>query len=192
MLKDAAAENERAKGLMNLISAGDEVAFEHLFEMFSGRVFSFTRRMLSDEGRADEVMVDTMYEVWKTADRFRGEAKVSTWVLGIARNKALMHLRSSAPQTQFDSIDEYAEVLVSDAPDGLLQLEAKERDALLAHCLDRLNEKHRECIHLAHYEELPLNEVARVLLIPEGTVKSRLSTAKAQLTACLSIQLART
>jgi RNA polymerase sigma-70 factor (ECF subfamily) len=189
---DAVADNERAKALLNLIAAGNESAFEQLFEAFSGRVFAFTRRMLNDEARADEVMVDTMYEVWKTADRFRGDAKVSTWILGIARNKALMALRSAAPSTNAVDISEIEEVMASDAPDGLAELEAKERDALLAHCMERLNEKHRECVHLAHYEELPLSEVARLLAIPEGTVKSRLNTAKAQLTQCLSIQLART
>jgi RNA polymerase sigma-70 factor, ECF subfamily len=188
MMKDASAENERAKGLINLMAAGDERAFEQLFEAYSGRVFAFTRRMLNDDGRADEVMVDTMYDVWKTADRFRGDAKVSTWILGIARNKALMALRSRGSTSRFDDIDDFADMLPSDAPDGLAQMEAAERDAMLAHCLDRLNEKHRECIHLAHYEDMPLGEVARVLAIPEGTVKSRLSTAKAQLTACLSVQ----
>jgi RNA polymerase sigma-70 factor, ECF subfamily len=188
---NAEAENERAKSLINLIAAGDEAAFAQLFEAFSGRVFAFTRRMLNDEAKADEVMVDTMYEVWKTASRFRGDAKVSTWVLGIARNKALMALRARGPVTSSVDINELEEVVASDMPDGLAQMEAKERDTLLAHCLERLNEKHRECVHLAHYEELPLAEVAKLLAIPEGTVKSRLSTAKAQLTQCLSIQFAR-
>lgn len=192
MVKNVAANNEHAKSLLNLVAAGDQSAFEQLFEAFSGRVFAFTRRMLNDEARADEVMVDTMYEVWKTANRFRGDAKVSTWILGIARNKALMALRSAGPITEAVDLDEISEVMAAEVPDGLAEMESKERDTLLAHCLERLSAKHRECIHLAYFEELPLSEVARILSVPEGTVKSRISTAKTLLTQCLSVHMART
>jgi RNA polymerase sigma-70 factor, ECF subfamily len=191
MVKDTSTEDERAKRLLSLVAKGDERAFAQLFEMFSSRVFAFTRRMLRDESKADEVMVDTMYEVWKTAANYRGDAKMSTWVLGIARNKALMALRSGSVTSGHVDIDDMADLLESDAPDGLAVLEAAERDAYLAHCLDRLNEKHRECIHLVHYETLSLMEAGKVLCIPEGTVKSRLSTAKQQLSACLAVKLGR-
>lgn len=192
MSKYAAADNEQAKALLNLVAARDESAFEELFEAFSGRVFAFVRRMIKDEARADEVMVDTMYEVWKTAERFRGDAKVSTWILGIARNKALMAMRGSNPTAGAVDISEVEDLIASDMPDGLAELEAKERERFLAHCLDRLNDKHRECVHLAYFEELPLSEISRICVIPEGTVKSRLNYAKTQLTQCISTQMART
>jgi RNA polymerase sigma-70 factor, ECF subfamily len=190
MLKDASTDDDLANRLIALVAKGDERAFESLYELFSSRVFAFARRMLWDDSKADEVMVETMYEVWKIAGKFRGESKASTWVLGIARNKALMELRSASGTASHVDIDDVADVLESGTPDALAILVASERDAHLAHCLERLSAKHKECIHLVHYEELPMLEVAKILNVPEGTIKSRVSTAKSLLSACLSVRLA--
>ena len=129
-------------------------------------------------------MVDTMYEVWRTAGRFRGNSKVSTWILGIARNKVLMAIRS-AQGGQHEDIAEFAELLDAGAPDGFAQLAEKEMRELIRRCIERLSEKHRECIHLVHFEDLTMQEVAAVQGVPEGTVKSLLSHARAQVGACI-------
>jgi len=184
MSKEITSPDDRARELLNRVADGNLAAFEELYRLVSRRVYAFARRMIENAESADEVMVDTMYEVWRTAGRFRGNSKVSTWILGIARNKVLMAMRS-AQGGQHEDIAEFAELLDVGAPDGFAQLAEKEMRELIRRCIERLSEKHRECIHLVHFEDLTMQEVAAVQGVPEGTVKSRLSHARAQVGACI-------
>jgi RNA polymerase sigma-70 factor (ECF subfamily) len=147
--------------------------------------------MIENAESADEIMVDTMYEVWRTAGKFRGDSRATTWILGIARNKVLMAMRSR-PNAKYDDIDDYADTIDSEVPDGYAILAEKQTRELIQRCIQRLSEKHRECIHMTHFEDMSMPEVASVLGIPEGTVKSRLSHARTQLAACVSAMLKRT
>ena len=184
------SDDDRARALLDLVAKGNQGAYEELYRMLSRRVYAFVRRMIENAESADEIMVDTMYEVWKTADRFRGDARVTTWILGIARNKVLMAIRSR-PSARHDDIEDFAEVLDSGVPDGFETLAQKQTSELIQRCIKSLSEKHRECIHLTHFEDMSMPEVAAALGIPEGTVKSRLSHARSQLAACVSIKLQR-
>lgn len=178
-----ADEHERA--LLELVAGGSQAAYKELYLLLSRRVYAFARQMAENAELAEEIMVDTMYEVWRTASRFRGDSKVSTWILGIARFKALMAMRSGRRHDHHDDIEDYSEVFEDGAPDMSVQLETRERNALIHRCLERLSEDHRECIHLVHFEDLTMPEVAEILMIPEGTVKSRLSIARKKLAACV-------
>jgi RNA polymerase sigma-70 factor (ECF subfamily) len=174
--------DDRARALLDLVAAGNQNAFEELYRLLSRRVYAFARRMIDSSEAADEV--------WRTAGRFRGDSRVTTWVLGIARNKALMAMRSN-PKGVHEDIDEFAEVLDSDVPDAFASLAEKETQEIIRRCMQKLSEKHRECVHLTHFEDMSMPEVAAVLDIPEGTVKSRLSHARAQLAQCVSALLQR-
>ena len=180
----------RMRALLGLVAAGDQGAYEELYRLLSGSVHAFVRRMISNVDTADEVVVDTMYEVWRTADRYRGEPRVTTWVLGIARNKALMAIRGNA-QARCEDIEDFADSLDSGVPDGFALLAQKRARELIRTCLRQLSEQHRECIHLAHFEELSIGEIAAMLGIPEGTVKSRAFEARAQLAKRVSAMLRR-
>jgi RNA polymerase sigma-70 factor (ECF subfamily) len=182
--------DDRARALIDLVAAGNQNAFEELYRLLSRRVYAFVRRMIENSEAADEIMVDTMYEVWRTAGRFRGDSRVTTWILGIARNKVLMAIRSS-PKGHHEDIDDFAEILDADVPDGFALLAEKQTQEVIQRCMQRLSEKHRECVHLTHFEDMSMPEVAAMLGIPEGTVKSRLSHARAQLAACVSTMLQR-
>lgn len=184
-------DNEKACSLLRLVAAGDQIAYRELFNMISPRAYAFVRRMISQHHLADEVLVDAMHEVWRIAGQFRGDSKVCTWVLGIVRNKALMAIRS-AGSVQHEDIDEFSEVIDSGMPDGFDLLEQKQSREIIHRCLQRLSEKHRECIHLTHFEDCSMAEIAKLLQVPEGTVKSRLSHARVQLAACVSAVLNRT
>jgi RNA polymerase sigma-70 factor (ECF subfamily) len=182
--------DDRARALLDLVAAGNQRAYEELYRLLSRRVYAFVRRMIENAESADEIMLDTMYEVWKTAGRYRGDSRVTTWVLGIARNKVLMALRSR-PAARYDDIDDFADVIDSEVPDGYALLAQKQIRELIQRCMKGLSEKHRECIHLMHFEDMSMPEIAAALGIPEGTVKSRLSHARAQLAACVSATLQR-
>ena len=85
--------------LIDRIAAGDREAFEILFRQYGERVFRYACRLISDVGKAEEVTNDVMMEVWKTAPRFEGRSKVSTWILGITRHLALNSVRRKRPDT---------------------------------------------------------------------------------------------
>jgi len=184
------SDDDRARALLALVAAGNESAFEELYRLLSRRVCAFARRMIENADSADEIMVDTMHEVWKTAGRYRGDSRVTTWVLGIARNKVLMAMRSR-PNARYEDIDDFADIIDSEVPDGFALLAQKQTSELIQRCIRGLSEKHRECIHLTHFDDMSMPEIAAVLGIPEGTVKSRLSHARAQLAACVSAVLQR-
>lgn len=179
-------DDERARALLSQVAAQRQDAFETLYAMLSKRVFAFVRRSVDNVAMAEEIMMDTMFEVWKSANLYRGDARVSTWVLGIARNKMLMTLRSQ-PSHGYDDIEAFAEIIASDTPDGLAALESKRRDALLKDCMERLPPIHRECLHLLHFEDCSVAEIAALQAVPPGTVKSRLSHARARLQTCVEI-----
>jgi RNA polymerase sigma-70 factor (ECF subfamily) len=182
--------DDRARALLDLVAAGNQSAYEELYRLLSRRVYAFVRRMIENAESADEIMVDTMYEVWRTAGRYRGDSRVTTWILGIARNKVLMAMRSKA-NAWHEDIDDFADIIDSDVPDGFALLAQTQTREMIQRCIERLSEKHRECIHLTHFEDMSMPEIAAVLGIPEGTVKSRLSHARTQLAACVSVMLQR-
>ena len=181
---------DRARALLDLVAAGNQGAYEELYKMLSRRVYAFVRRMIENADTADEIMVDTMYEVWKTASRFRGDSRVTTWVLGIACNKVLMAMRSR-PSGRHEDIDDFADIIDSEVPDGYALLAQKQTREMIQRCMAGLSDKHRECIHLTHFEDMSMPEIAAILGIPEGTVKSRLSHARTQLAACVSVMMQR-
>jgi RNA polymerase sigma-70 factor, ECF subfamily len=181
-------DDAHACELLRRVSGGCQASFEALYRMLSKRVYAFVCRSIDNPDVAKEIMIDTMYEVWNSAGRFRGDAKVSTWTLGIARNKLLMTLRSRR-ETRHEDIDEYADLVEDGGPGVFDQVAGKEMNGLLNDCLGKLSPAHRECLHLLHFEECTVAEIAHLLDIPEGTVKSRLSHARANLLRCMQARL---
>ena len=186
----ATADDDRARALLALVAAGNQSAYEELYRLLSRRVYAFVRRMLDNSESADEIMVDTMYEVWNTAARYRGASRVTTWVLAIARNKALMG-RRSRPKARHENIDDFAQIIDSEVPDGFALLAQEQTREMVQRCIRKLSDKHRECIHLAYFEDMPIREIALLLGIPDGTVKSRLFEARAQLATAISALMPR-
>lgn len=189
MSEAIAYDEDEARALLESIRNGDQAAFERFYRMLSRRVMAYLLRSVDDNGQAEEIMMDTLYEVWNSAEKFRGDAKVSTWVLGIARFKMLMSLRSARGK-QHEDIDEFAEVIESDSPDGFAELDEKQRIEVLLKCMEGLTDQHRECLHLLHFEDCSVADIAQMLEIPPGTVKSRLANARSRLSACVQTRIA--
>ena len=147
------------------------------------RVYAFALHRLREEDRAQSVVVDTMLHVWNSAERFRGESQVSTWIFGIARLKSFEQMRARAPE--HEDIDDYGEILASDADDGETALGRWQQDNIVRNCLQALSAAHRECLQLVHYEGLGLAEVALAQGVPENTVKTRLFHARKNMRVCV-------
>jgi RNA polymerase sigma-70 factor, ECF subfamily len=184
-------ENPQVLRLLGRIEQKDEGAFRELYCAFSRKLYAYVLRQLSDPAQAEEIVADTLYEVWKAPAKFRGDSLFSTWLIGIARNKVLMHWRARKPDADHDDVADLAEQLPSDAPGAFEIMADQQRSAGVRTCVDKLGSDHRECVHLVFYQGMALAEVARIQQIPEGTVKTRLFHARQKLKQCLQRLLAR-
>jgi RNA polymerase sigma-70 factor (ECF subfamily) len=184
-------DDHRVMELLDRIGRHEEPAFRELYKAFSRRVYTYVLNMVKDHGRAEEVLVDTMYEVWRAPARFRGDSQFGTWLIGIARNKALMVYRARRPDELHEDLDDIAETTAADTPDGFAQLAGKQRSEGVQHCMGRLSDEHRECMHLVFFEGMSLAEVSQVQGCPENTVKTRLFHARQKIKKCLSLLLQR-
>jgi RNA polymerase sigma-70 factor (ECF subfamily) len=160
------------------IAAGDRRAFEELYEVYSRRVFRFMIRMVRDEARAEELVNDVLVEVWKSAGRFEGRSKPSTWIFGIAHHKGLNALRGRKFQlTELDEAHPVADpVEGADAAVHRATLRKRVRTAL-----DGLSHEHRAVVELTFFQGLSYPEIAEVVGCPTGTVKTRMFHAKKRL-----------
>jgi len=121
-------------------------------------------------------------DVWRQAGRFEGRSAVSTWVLAIARFKALSALRRR-PDEELD--EETAEAIEDQSDDPEVVLAKKDKGALIRKCLAGLSAEHREIIDLVYYHEKSIEEVAGIVGIPENTVKTRMFYARKRLAELL-------
>jgi RNA polymerase sigma-70 factor (ECF subfamily) len=184
-------DNPQVLRLLSRIEQRDEGAFRELYCAFSRKLYAYVLRQLSDSAHAEEIVSDTLYEVWKAPAKFRGESQFSTWLIGIARNKVLMHWRSRKPDAEHDDVADLAEELPSDQPGAFDIMADQQRSDGVRHCVDKLGHDHRECVHLVFYQGMSVADVARIQQIPEGTVKTRLFHARQKLKQCLQRMLAR-
>jgi RNA polymerase sigma-70 factor (ECF subfamily) len=121
-------------------------------------------------------------DVWRQAAKFEGRAAVSTWLLAIARFKALSALRRK-PEEELD--EETAGAIEDPADDPEVAVQKKDKSAILRECLKGLSAEHREIIDLVYYHEKSVEEVAGIVGIPENTVKTRMFYARKKLSELL-------
>lgn len=166
------------------IAQGDERAFEQLFQCYAPRIFRFAMGYLNDRSHAEEVVQETMIAVWKSAKSYKEQSQVSSWILGIARNKALDRARARQREPEFsrEKLDRHASARAT--PEQIAQRETQIERVRAA--LERLSPEHREVMMLAFYNDLSYSEIAQIVGCPEGTVKSRVYYAKEQLKKILS------
>src|SRR6516164_846924 len=166
------------EALIGRIASGDRLAMQVLYARHHVRVYRFVLRLLRDEWKAEDLISEVFLDVWRQADRFEGRSAVSTWMLAIARFKALSTLRRK--------LDEEAALEIEDeADDPEMALAKKDRSAAIRKCLTGLSAEHREIIDLVYYHEKSVEEVAEIVGIPENTVKTRMFYARKKLSEML-------
>src|ERR1700756_5076574 len=168
--------------LIGRIAKGDRLAMQVLFARHHVRVYRFVLRLLGNPTVAQDLISDVFLDVWRQADRFEGRSAVSTWLLAIARFKALSALRKK-PDEELD--EETAEAIEDTSDDPEVALEKKDKSAVLRQCLEKLSPEHREIIDLVYYHEKSVDEVAQIVGIPENTVKTRMFYARKKLSEML-------
>ncbi len=168
--------------LIERIGRGDRLAMQVLFGRHRLRVFRFVLRFVRDEFGAEDVLAEVFLDVWRQAGKFEGRSSVSTWLLSIARFKALSRVRQRS-ESPLD--EEYAAGIVDEADNPEIDLAKRDKGAALRQCLEKLSVEHREIIDLVYYHEKSVDEVAGIVGVPVATVKTRLFYARQKLSEIL-------
>ena len=177
-LPAAPARAETDAALIARIAAGDKRAMRTLFDRHHLRIYRFALRLLGEREVAEDVLSEVFLDVWRHAEMFGGRSQASTWLIAIARFKALTWLRRRG-ETPLDEATAAAIPDTSDDPETVMR--KKQQSQILRDCLARLSLKHREIVDLVYYQEMTIAEVARIVGIPEATVKTRMFHARRQL-----------
>jgi RNA polymerase sigma-70 factor, ECF subfamily len=170
------------------LRARDERAFQELVHHYGDRVFSLVVRMVGNRAEAEDIAQEVFVTVWKSIETFRGEARLSTWLLRIAANHAKNRIKYLARRaTDKQGLDDAPEGSMADVgkapaqghvrtPDDLY--EAAERGGAIERAIAALDEDQRLVVILRDVEELSYEEIGEITGLPEGTVKSRLHRAR--------------
>jgi RNA polymerase sigma-70 factor, ECF subfamily len=161
--------------LIRSIAAGDKQAMRILFIRHNVRVFRFLVRLVGDKSAAEDLVSEVFLDVWRQAGRFQGRSQVTTWLLALARNKALSALRRRSTE----ELDEEAVAAIEDPQDNPeAAIQNRQTSEILLNCLTKLSPPHREIIDLVYYHEKSIDEVAEITGVPQNTVKTRMFYAR--------------
>jgi RNA polymerase sigma-70 factor, ECF subfamily len=169
--------------LVAAIAAGDKRALQTLYGRHHVKVYRFALRFVRDDASAEDIVSEVFIDVWRQAKGFEQRCQVSTWLLAIARNKALSSLRRRANEQLDDGVAEFIED-PADNPEVMMQ--KQERGAILRSCLQELSPAHREIVDLVYYHERSIDEVSQIIGVPPATVKTRMFYARKRIGEMMS------
>lgn len=181
--KQARVPHHDDRALLRRLADGDEAALGTLYDVWSGRVHALALWILKDADDAEDVVEETFWQIWRTADGYQRQRSAgSTWIMMIARSRALDRLRArkrradwtAAPGTVSalrDQVDEGS----PDGPGG--RLDTADQQTRLVSALAALPAEQRTALELAYFEGLSHGEIAERTSQPLGTVKTRIRLA---------------
>lgn len=170
--------------LVAAIAGGDRAAFDQLYRGLERPLFRFIHLRLNDPHRSADIMHDVLLEVWRNAASFRGQSSARTWIFAIAWRKAMEIHRRNDRVTYQETLPEQ----IDESMDAATAISQSEDSQAVRACLDNLKAEHRIALELTFFEEMSYPEIAVVLGVPEGTVKSRVFHAKQLMLRCLTIK----
>lgn len=182
--KYQSGQQMRDADLITRLCNADECALEQLYHRYYIRLFRFIARVTRHDELIDEIINDVMYVVWEKAASYDQQCKPSTWIFGIAFNKARQAVRDAhcAVEQSLDDLDEDSPWL-GKQDEGFSRLEL---DEWLESALGELSPEHRAVIELTYYEGLHYSEIASIMGCPENTVKTRMHHARKKLAVILT------
>lgn len=175
------AEGSSLTALLTLVAQGDQEAFATFYDATSRTSFGIVLSVLRDRAQAEEVTQEVYVEAWRFASRFDPtQGSPAAWLNTIAHRKAVDRVRSSERSVKRDQRHFEADVAPMVADTSELVVAADERQRVRT-ALDRLSEAQRTAVRLAYFEGRSHREVAELLEIPLGTVKTRIRDAMKRL-----------
>jgi RNA polymerase sigma factor (sigma-70 family) len=179
-----AARNQLAAALAR-VAGGDRAALRLVYQDTSAKLFGVCLRILNDRSEAEDVLQEVYVTVWRKAAAFDpGRASPITWMVAIARNRAIDRLRSSAVSRRTDPI-EAADAVSDPAPAASERVELAQQHQRLAGCLEELEARHSAAIRAAFLDGATYEELAARMNVPLGTMKSWIRRGLLKLRACL-------
>jgi len=167
------------------VARGDQIAFETLYDRLSGPVYGVIRRVLKDPSQSEEVAQEVLLEVWRTAARFDPAlGGAATWVMTIAHRRAIDRVRSTIAAAEREHMMAQVDTAhdeVAEAVEASLDAERVQR------CLGGLTEIQRESITLAYYGGLSYRQVAELLNVTLGAIKTRIRDGLIRMRDCLGV-----
>jgi RNA polymerase sigma-70 factor (ECF subfamily) len=177
-----AAQATSDEMLLESIAAGEKAAMHVLYARHNVRVYRFILRIVSDTSVAEDLVSQVFLDVWRTAGQFEGRSQVSTWMLAIARFKALTALRNR----RHEDIEQEEVLQIADTGDTPeAAMDRSQTSSQLRKAIGQLSPAHREIIDLVYYHEKSVEEVGQIIGIPQATVKTRMFYARKHLAELL-------
>jgi RNA polymerase sigma-70 factor, ECF subfamily len=178
LAQPAAPETSSDEMLIRRIAEGDQLAMRTLFGRHRVPLYRWLLRLVGDEALAEDLLSDVFLDVWRQAAAFEARSSVSTWLLAIARYKALSARRRP---TDAELDEKIASRVADPADDPEVVLQKKTQRELLRHSLPRLSPEHGEVIDLVYFHGKSVIEVAEIVGIATATVKTRMFYARKKL-----------
>jgi RNA polymerase sigma-70 factor (ECF subfamily) len=185
VLRDIASPHFRApvqdtsdEALIGLIAEGDKRAMQVLYARHNVRVYRFILRLTGNQSLAEDLVSEVFLDVWRQAEAFEAKSQASTWLLAIARYKALSALRR---RTDEHLDDQMAATIEDTADSPETAVYTKDRNTIVQKCLKQLSPAHREVLDLVYYHEKSVDEVAKIVGVPAATVKTRMFYARTKM-----------
>jgi RNA polymerase sigma-70 factor, ECF subfamily len=174
----AARETSPDEMLIERIAKGDQLAMRTLFGRHRVALYRWLLRLVRDEALAEDLLSDVFLDVWRQAAAFEARSSVSTWLLAIARYKALSARRR---RTDAELDDKVAGTVADPADNPEIVLQKKHWAVQLRQSLASLSPEHGEVIDLVYYHDKSVREVAEIVGVAEATVKTRMFYARRKL-----------
>jgi RNA polymerase sigma-70 factor, ECF subfamily len=168
-----------------LVARGDAAAFDAVFERLGPSVFGVVKRVIRDPAQSEEVTQEVMLEVWRTAAKFdAGRGTATAWVMTMAHRRAVDRVRSVQKESERERRTASADIPYDDVIEAVESSLERER---VRRCLASLTDLQRESVTLAYYSGYTYDQVASLLGVPTGTIKTRMRDALIRLRDCLGV-----
>jgi len=167
------------------VARGEQAAFEAVYDRLAGPAYGVIRKVVRDPAQSEEVTQEVLLEVWRTASRFEAaKGSAMTWAMTIAHRRAIDRVRSAAAATQREHMTAHVALADDEVAETVEATLTRER---VRRCLGSLTELQRESVALAYYGGYTYSQVASLLGVPDGTIKTRMRDALIRLRDCLGV-----
>jgi RNA polymerase sigma-70 factor, ECF subfamily len=171
--------------LISLVARGDAAAFDAVYDQVAASVFGIVRRVIRDPAQSEEVTQDVLLELWRNAAAFDAERGTAiAWVMMMAHRRAVDRVRSVQKESERELRAATADIPFDEVAEAVESSLERER---VRRCLGSLTGLQRESVTLAYYGGYTYGQVASLLGVPTGTVKTRMRDALIRLRDCLGV-----
>ena len=171
--------------LIERILNGDQYAYGQLVDQYKDLVFTLALRMLRNREEAEEVAQDAFIKAFKSLDKFKGNSKFSTWIYKVTYNTCLDNIKKNKKHMNNVSIDEFTIHKIETIDNALEGMIKDEKSSFIKSCINRLPCEDSYILTLYYFEELTLDEMAKIIEASANTIKVKLFRARKKLAVIL-------